>query len=170
MTIFQFICKCYAITCNTVKYISFFVKLVCPFIAEFLTESLQNLNLGHWQTQLPVAEQYVTDIFGISPLIIVGLRSNFCFGKSKMKSFYFVKKTKSSRHDSKLSIADISLTIWLSHKLVTEIMVVQGIIQNIRWRWRSLWPLGQWQGKFFFFYRLVCPFITPSILDRISSN
>ena len=39
------------------------------------------------------------------------------------------------------------------------------------WPWRSPWHWGQWQGHcIFFLYRLICQFITPSILEGVSWN
>ena len=39
------------------------------------------------------------------------------------------------------------------------------------WSWMSPWPWGQWQVRCIFsLYRLNFPFITPPILDRVTSN
>ena len=59
MTKFQFICKCYAITCNTCKVtcIFFLCPLVCPFktlsILDQITSKFQRWSLTN---ELPVAE------------------------------------------------------------------------------------------------------------------
>ena len=182
MTKFQFICKCYAITCNTCKvyaYSFFVLWFVHSFLCQFLTESLQNFKGGRWQMNFRLPKYYIINIFKLEYLrYLLSDWDQTCFGISRMTVFYFwritFKVTSGLADMTSLSFQlRISLLFYvlLNHNLVTEVRLVHFFILNIMWRWRSLWPWGQWQGKcIFFFYRLVCPFITPSILDRITSN
>ena len=70
----------------------------------------------------------------------------------------------------------ISLLVYvgLSHKLVREISIVHITLRSYKISCDlegHLDILGRLQGKWIIFlYRLISPFITPSILDRLTSN
>ena len=94
---------------------------------------------------------------------------------------YFLKKHflchfRSRRHAViKVSIADIFLILrWIKSQFVKEIWVVHMTLRSYKISCEieghvDLW--SQLQGKcIFFLYRLICQFITQSILDRITPN
>ena len=66
------------------------------------------------------------------------------------------------------------LYVWLSHSLVREMRLVHVTFRSYKISCDlegHLYLSGQLQGKrIFFLYRLICPYITPSILDWITSN
>ena len=122
MTKFQFICKCYAITCNTCKvhvYSFFVLWFVHSKLCQFLTESLQNFKGGRWQTNFRLPKYYVINIFKLEYLrYILSDWDQTCFVKSRMTVSFisewitFLNFFWSRKHDViKLSIADISLIL-----------------------------------------------------------
>ena len=121
MAKFQFICKCYAITCNTCKvhvYSFFVLWFVHSKLCQFLTESLQNLKGGRWQMNFRLPKYYVINIFKLEYLRyilsdeikLVSIKAKWwwiLFGKNS-----FLNCFRSRRHDViKLSIPDISLIL-----------------------------------------------------------
>ena len=88
MTKFQFICKCYAITCNTCKvhvYSFFALWFVHSKLCQFLTKSLQNFKGGRWQTNFRLPKYYVINIFKLEYLrYLLSDWDQTCFDKSRM--------------------------------------------------------------------------------------
>ena len=110
--------------------------------------------------------------------VFMFMRSNLFWKKQNDVAFYFGKITVlshflSRRHDViNLSIADISLILrWIEPQFGHRSgysMVSFKISCDLECH---IELLDQWQGKcIFHLYRLVCPFISPSILDRITLN
>ena len=126
-----------------------------------MTESLQNFKGGRWQTNFRLPKYYVINIFKLEYLhYLLSDWDQICFGKSRMTVSFISKellfKVTSGLADmTSLSFQlriSLLFNIRLSHNLVTEVRVVHGVIWNIMWRWRSLWPLGSMAGNCIFFF------------------
>ena len=118
MTIFQFICKCYAITCNTCKVHSFFV------VGLFIHNSVNSCP-NHFKDSTVVVDKRTSGCRSITSSIYLNwnisviyfrIENQTCFGKSRMTGTFaritFFSNFRSRRHDViKLSIANISLSL-----------------------------------------------------------
>ena len=158
---------------------SFFIVLICPFITQPNLDRVTSIfKMWSLKKELPVDD----NIFNSEYLrYILSDWDQTAFGKSRMTmTFYFVKKFYVTSGLAEMT--SISFQLWisllyyveLSRNLVREIWVVHMTLNSYKIAcaiegYVDLW--GQLQGKcIFFLYRLICQCITPSILDRITSN
>ena len=183
MTIFQFICKCYAIIYNTCKvhvHCFLVVWFIHPYFGQLLTESLQNFNCGRWQMSFLLPKYNVINIFKLKYLrYFLSDWDQTCFGKNRMTVTFFHKNyilkslpvSQTWRH-SAINYGYISLILrsiesqfghrdrgspWchIKYYVTLKVTVTFGVNGNV---------------NSYSFYRLVYLFITPPILDRITSN
>ena len=156
----------------------------CPFIALSILEGITpNLNCGVWKRNFRLPRYYVIKIFKLEyPCYLLSDWYQTCFDQSRMtmtfissKVFFYITSSRADMTSLKFQIR-ISLLFYfgfLSHNLFRLARVVHVTLRSYKISCDLegyLDILGQLQGKynFFFLYRLICPFITPPILYRVT--
>ena len=156
MTKFQFICKCYAITCNTckVQVYSFFVLWFVPFKTLLILNRITSNRISK-----VVVDKQTSGCRNITSSIYLKLEyrryllsdwDQICFGKSRMTVSFISKELLFKVTSGLAEMTSLSFQLRISllfyirliHNLVTEVRVVHGVIWNIIRRWRSLWSFG----------------------------
>ena len=144
-----------------------------------MSESLPVFNCGRWQGNFRLSKYYVINMsyFHIS---IFYCRIGIKLGKSRMtikfisyKSLFYVTSVLADMTSLSFQLRiSLLLYVWLSHNLVREMKLVHVTLRSYKISYDleghlDLWDQLQDKQKFFL-YRLICPYITPSILDWIT--
>ena len=164
------------------KCIFFFIAwFIRSKLRQFLTEYLQIIKCGHWEWNFRFSRYHVIIIFKLEYIrYLLSDRCQICFSKRRKMMTFIWQNTfyvncglpNMTSFSFQLRIS-LLLCVGLSHTLVREIWIVHITLRCVKYNVSLTVTLTFWVNcnvNEYSLCLLISPFITPSILDRITSN